>query len=121
MKKIVFVCFFVFCNFESSGMQNSEIEELYKLCQLWFQDSHIRTIASHILHIRQRKGSYLSHVGALQVRSPLASVQFDVSGGQRVTIHKLEFPGVPSPDPVVILSFDEMLAINTLVEAKQTT
>ena len=118
MKKIVFVCFFVFCNFESSGMQNSEIEELYKLCQLWFQDSHIRAIPSHILQIRQRKGSYLSQVGALQVRSSLATAQYDIDGGQVVTIHKLQFPGIPSQEPVLKISFDEMLTINSLIEAK---
>lgn len=108
-------------------MQNSATEELYKLCQQWFHDSQLRTIASQVEPIRQRSGSGILKLGAIQmgslktgaieVRSSSAVAKYDVDG-QNIAIHKLDFPGIPQADPIVKISFDEMVCIQAYIEAK---
>lgn len=102
------------------AMQEEHIDELYKLCQVWFDDHHIKTIASHIAQIYSRRGSFISKKGALEVRSVRASAQFNTDE-QCVTFHKIDFPGVAREYPMAKVTFDEVLKIKALIEAKNKT
>lgn len=107
----------MFCAVSCLAMKTDDTtQELYRLCQEWFQNSEIRTIASHVLEINARKGSYIN--STIQVRSSSAQALFDAEQ-QVVTIHKLNFPGVPSEDPVAIIKFNEILGIKDLIDAKK--
>lgn len=117
----------LFCSITCSAMQNAEAEELYRLCQQWFQDSHLRTIASQIDPIRQRKDSFPVKLGfadisslktgALEVRSSSALAKYNATE-QNIAVHKLDFPGVPQKEPVVKITFDQMLSVYAFIEAK---
>ena len=117
MNKAVLLSLVFFGYAYSYSMQTNEATELYELCQKWFQDSHIRTIASHIIQMKKRKGSFVCHPLTMVVRSTTAQAQFQ-ERDQIVTIHQIDFPGVPKPDPVAVIQFDEMLRIKDLIDLK---
>lgn len=117
MNKRVLLSLILFGYGYSYSMQTNEAIELYALCQKWFLDSHLRTIASHIVQMKKRKGSFVCHPLTMVVQSATAQAQFKEQD-QIVTIHQIDFPGVPKPDPVAVIQFDEMLMIKDLIDLK---
>ncbi|CAN5206382.1 hypothetical protein BH09DEP1_BH09DEP1_3770 [soil metagenome] len=120
MKTMVWIVLLMLWGISSQGMQNSdagEIEELYKLCQVWFQVSEIRTIASHISEVKKRSGSRVQFPQAFQIKGALAQAIFNYQD-EMVSIHKIEFPGVPAQHHVAQITFDEMVKIRALIESK---
>ncbi len=115
MKKIMVLSLLI--ALEAYAMQDEHINELYKLCQVWFTDHHIATIASHISNIQNRKGSFIAKKGALEVRATHACALFNAEQ-ECVNVHKIVFPGVTLDAPVAILTFDEILKMKVLIEAK---
>lgn len=107
----------IFVSINCFAMAPNETEELYNLCQNWFQDSHIKTIASHIVQLQQRKGSQMGNRGTIEVQSPKAKAKFNVQD-QIVTIYRVEFPQVIWPEPVASIQFNEVLKIKDLIELK---
>lgn len=116
MRTILFITG-ILCASTCHAMQpDSTTEELYALCQTWFQASHIRTIASHIENIRARKGSFVAHHYCV-VQSDKAQAAFNAKE-EVVNIHKIIFPGVPEGKVEAKIQFDEMLKIKACMDAK---
>lgn len=113
MKKIFLLTIFVGIN--SYAMLPGEIEELYKLCQTCLQDAQIRTIAAYIG--RLNKDSGVSHSGSMELRTAMAEAVLNVPE-KMVAIHRIVFPNVTIPEPVMKISFDEMLHINSFITTK---
>lgn len=117
MYKVVLLSLMLLGYNYSYSMQTCETNELYTLCQKWFQDSHIRTIASHIMQMKKRRGSFVCNPLTMTVQSTTAQAQLNEQD-QIVSIHRLEFPGVPKPNPVAVIQFNEMLMIKNLIDLK---
>lgn len=94
---------------------DATIEELFKLCQTWFRNPEIHTIASHVERIRERRGSFINQY--LVVQSDSAQAAFNAQE-EVVNIHKIVFPGVPEGTVLVRIKFDQMLKIKVLLDSK---